>query len=265
MIFTAGIVLAAVVTGTSAQGLTVSPACQNAFTNVMNGPAGACLGVSSLMSVATTPADQSIIPPLNDWLTKTCAQPACTPEQLDGAYNNITSGCGDEWGMTEGTKTDIEEYLKQWYRDGREIACLKDAGDALCVTTTLKGIEKYINQTLSINAISTVIPQLAMTGGNVPKDLTCTPCIQAAYAIIRPKLNENNRGTWDAYLGGQCGSSFTTGSSPSNIKQSANSAPAGSGSGGNGSGNGASSLSSGVFGTLATALLGVAGVAVIGF
>ncbi|KAG8791938.1 hypothetical protein FRC12_007775 [Ceratobasidium sp. 428] len=266
MIFTAGIVLAAAVAGTSAQGLTsVSPTCQNAFTNVMNGPAGACLGVSSLMSVATTPADQSIIPPVNDWLTKTCAQPACTTEQLDGAYNNITAGCKNDFGMTDGSIVDYKEYVDGWYGPGREIACLKDAGDALCVTTTLKGIEKYINQTLSINAISTVIPQLAMTGGNVPKDLTCTPCIQAAYAIIRPKLNENNRGTWDAYLGGQCGSSFTTGSSPSNIKQSANSAPAGSGSGGNGSGNGALSLSSGVFGTLATALLGVAGVAVIGF
>ncbi|KAG8723655.1 hypothetical protein FRC09_002317 [Ceratobasidium sp. 395] len=241
----------------------VSPTCQNAFTNVLNGPAGTCLGVSSLMTVATTPANQSIIPPVNDWLTKTCAQPACTTEQLDGAYNTITSGCGDEWGLTNGTAMDIKEYVDQWYRTGREVACLKDASDAFCITTTLKDIETYIGQPLSINAISTVIPQLAMTGGQVPKNLTCTSCVQAAYVLIRPELNENNRGTWDTYLGGQCGSSFTTGSSPSNIKQSANSAPAGSSSGG--SGNGALSLSSGVFGTLATALLGVAGVAVIGF
>ncbi|KAG9121883.1 hypothetical protein FRC07_001970, partial [Ceratobasidium sp. 392] len=82
----------------------------------------------------------------------------------------------------------------------------------------------------------------------------------AAYAIIRPKLNSAQRDSWDSDLSAQCGSSFATGTSPSSIKQSANTSPPA----GSGSGNGALSLSSGFVGTLGAALLGVAGIAVLG-
>ncbi|KAG8682104.1 hypothetical protein FRC08_015194, partial [Ceratobasidium sp. 394] len=83
----------------------------------------------------------------------------------------------------------------------------------------------------------------------------------AAYALIRPKLNDTNRGTWDNYLVAQCGSGYIAGL-PETIKQTANTAPPDPQ--GSNTVNGALALSSGVLGTLTTALFGVAGVAVFG-
>ncbi|KAG8681503.1 hypothetical protein FRC08_015586 [Ceratobasidium sp. 394] len=69
MIFAAGFVIAAAVAGSSAQSLgSVSAACQNAGAAVLAGPAGTCLGASALLNVALTPANQSLIPPIDKWL-----------------------------------------------------------------------------------------------------------------------------------------------------------------------------------------------------
>ncbi|KAG9100024.1 hypothetical protein FRC06_004603 [Ceratobasidium sp. 370] len=262
MIFT-GLVVAAAIAGTSAQGMGgVSSTCQSAATAVLSGPAGTCLGVSDLLNIALAPANQSLISPIDKWLTDTCAQPACTTETLDAAVSNITSGCQTDLGLTSDDIVDVKQYIDEWYSTAREVACLKDtnAANAFCVTTTLQAIETYAGQPLSKSGIPGIILRFGSANAEIPKNITCTPCIQAAYALIRPKLNDANRGTWDNYLGGQCGSSYTSGSSPSSIQQSANTNPPQ----GSSKGNGALALSSGVLGTLTTALLGVAGVAVLG-
>ncbi|QRV73421.1 hypothetical protein RhiJN_01435 [Ceratobasidium sp. AG-Ba] len=261
MMFAAGLVVVAAVVGTSAQMSGISQTCQQAATGLLTGPAGECLGVSGLLNVAMTPANQSIVDPLNNWLKMTCSQPACSAATLDSAITNITNGCATEFGVTNGTAADIKAYVEEWYLTARDVACLQDsnAGDAYCVTTTLKNIESWTGQPITINSLSdgTLANVVYEKSNNVPKDLTCTPCVQAAYGLIRPKLNDSNRGTWDNFLGSQCGSSFTTGSSPSSIKQSANSSTQGS------SNNGASALSG--LGALGAALLGMAGIAVVGF
>lgn len=88
------------------------------------------------------------------------------------------------------------------------------ASDAFCLTNTLQAIQTYIDTPLGVNNISTVLPALTASGKQVPKTLICTTCVQASYALIRPKLNDTDRATWDSYLGGQCGSSFTGASNP---------------------------------------------------
>ncbi|KAG8735000.1 hypothetical protein FRC10_011089 [Ceratobasidium sp. 414] len=265
MIFAAGLVVAAAIAGTSAQGTGgVSPACQSAATAVLAGPAGACLGVADLLNIAMLPANQSLVQPLDKWLTDTCPQPACTSAVLDAAFTNLTTGCHTELGFTTNIIGEFETWVAEWYPTARDVACLKDsnAGGAFCMTTTFQAIEKYIGMPLSKNTLPMVVLGLESMKTPVPKDMICTACTQAAYALIRPKLNDTSRGTWDGYLGGECGSSFTSGSSPSSIQQGANnSPPQGSGAG---QGNGALAVSTGVLGTLATALLGVAGVAVLG-
>jgi hypothetical protein len=110
------------------------------------------------------------------------------------------------------------------------------------VTTTLQAIENWVGQPLSKNTIQTVMPNLLSNTTEIPANLTCTDCTKAAYALIRPHLNDANRGTWDNAVTGQCGSSYTggsplsicleiftnkllvDGSTPSGIVQSANSA-----------------------------------------
>ncbi|KAG9100023.1 hypothetical protein FRC06_004602 [Ceratobasidium sp. 370] len=263
MIFAAGLVVVAAIAGTSAQGQgSVSAACQSAATAVLAGPAGACLGVSDLLSVAMIPANQSLIQPLDKWLTDTCPQPACTSETLDAAFNNLTSGCQAELGFTTSIIAGFKAQIPEWYPTAQEVACLKDsnASDAFCMTTTFQAIETYIGLPLSKSILPAIVLRLESADAQIPKNMICTACAQAGYALIQPKLNDTNRGKWDSYLGGQCGSSFISGSSPSSIKQSANPSPPA----GQSKGNGALALSLGVSSSLVTVLLGVAGVAALG-
>ncbi|KAG8689447.1 hypothetical protein FRC11_002532 [Ceratobasidium sp. 423] len=234
MIFTTGLVVAAAIAGTSAQSLSsLSASCQAAGAAVLTGPAAECLGVAGLVNVAMTSSNQSLVTPINSWLTTTCAQPACTNATIDTAISNITTGCQSDLnsaGLTSGTLQDITDYIKEWYPVGRQVACLKQ-NNAFCVTTTLQAIENWVGQPLSKNTIQTVVPKLVSTGTEVPTNLTCTDCTKAAYALIRPHLNDANRGTWDNYVSGQCGSSYTDGTTPSGVVQSANSAIQGTSNG----------------------------------
>lgn len=263
MIFTAGLVAAAAV-GASAQLSGLSASCQSTAASVLTGPASTCLGVAGMMSIATTPANQSIITPVDNWLSSTCAQPACTNATIDALISNITTGCASDLstaGVTSDSVADIKENIEYWYPVAREVTCLKDSNNSnkFCITTTLQAIESYVGEPLSLNNLNSLVPRLAMSGGNIPTNLTCTDCVQAAYALIRPHLNDANRGTWDSYLAGQCGTSFTSGTSPSSIIQSANSATPGSST----TANGAVSLSAGLFGSAVAVMLGVAGAVTI--
>ncbi|KAJ1306344.1 hypothetical protein OPQ81_007351 [Rhizoctonia solani] len=235
MIFTTGLVVAAAVVGSSAQSLTgLSASCQAAGAAVLTGPAAECLGISGLVNIAMTNSNQSLITPINNWLTTTCAQPACTNATIDAAISNITNGCQSDLnsaGVTTGTWQDITDYVKEWYPVGRQVACLKNGG-SFCVTSTLQAIENWLGQPLSKNTISTVVPKLISTGTDIPTNLTCTDCTKAAYALIRPHLSDSQRGTWDNAATGQCGSSYTDGTTPVGIIQSANSATQGSSSNG---------------------------------
>ncbi|CAE6470651.1 hypothetical protein ACGC1H_003958 [Rhizoctonia solani] len=236
MIFTTALVVAAAAVGSSAQGLSgLSASCQAAGAAILTGPAGTCLGVAGLVNVAMTNSSQSLVSPINSWLTSTCAQPACTNGTIDSALGNITSGCSTDLstaGITSGTWSDISDYVKEWYSVGRQVACLKEGND-LCVTKTLQAIENWVGQPLSKNTIQTIIPKLIATGTEVPSNLTCTDCTHAAYSLIRPHLSESQRGTWDSYVSGQCGSSggYTDGTTPAGIVQSANAAIQGSSNG----------------------------------
>ncbi|KAF8595313.1 hypothetical protein BDV93DRAFT_528783 [Ceratobasidium sp. AG-I] len=261
MIFTAGLFLAAAAVGASAQDLSsLSPSCQAAATGVLTGPAGTCLGVGGLLNIAMTPANESIVAPIDNWLTTTCAQPACTNATIDALISNVTTGCASDLstaGVTNDSIAETKKYIENWYPVAREVVCLKDSNNsgAFCITSTLKAIESYINGSISANSISDAIYNFGASGVEVPKNLICTSCVQAAYALIRPHLDDANRGTWDTYLGGQCGASYTNGTTPAGIIQSANTAPAGSTT----SASGAMSLKTGVFGSAVAVILGVAG------
>ncbi|CAE6488127.1 unnamed protein product [Rhizoctonia solani] len=211
----------------------LSSSCQATAASVLTGPGAECLGISGLINIALTNSNDSLISPINNWLTTTCAQPACTNGTIDTLISNITTGCSSDLnsaGVTTGTWQDISEYVKEWYPVGRQVACLKN-GDSLCVTSTLQSIENWLGQPLSKNTIETVLPRLVSTTTEVPANVTCTDCTKAAYALIRPHLNDANRGTWDNTVAGQCGSSYTDGTTPSGIVESANSATQGSSNG----------------------------------
>lgn len=265
MIFAAGLVVAVAAVGAAAQDLSsLSSSCQTAVTGILTGPASTCLGISGLIGIAMTPANQSIIPAMDKWLTTTCPQPACTNATIDSLISNITTGCTTDLSAAGTTPADMQTaqtLIEKFYPVTREVSCLKDANNsgAYCLTTTLKAFESHMNASLGMSSMSTIAPKLAASGGDVPKDLVCTPCIDAAYGLIKPYLSSTDIETVDGYLNGLCGSTFTNGTTPTNIIQTASTATPGTSS----ASGGAMSLQTGIFGSAVTVVLGVAGAVMV--
>ncbi|KAG8736867.1 hypothetical protein FRC12_017403 [Ceratobasidium sp. 428] len=261
MICIAGIVLAAAVSGTVAQMSSVSAQCQSAATGLLNGPASQCLAVAGLLTIGTTPKTESIVPNVDSWLSMSCPQPACSISIIDSAVQNITSGCSSEFQLTDAMAAGIQNHIDHSYSTGRQVACLKDtsANGAFCTTSFLKALENWTDSLLTLQALfdGSIANKIYLQSNNAPKSLTCTACIQAAYALMRPKFDSDHQRTWDNFLGQQCGSSFISSSFPLTIVQGANmNSPE------QNSKNSALSLSS-LSGFLRTGLLGIAGAAVL--
>ncbi|CAE6345380.1 unnamed protein product [Rhizoctonia solani] len=217
MIFATGLVVAVAVVGSSAQSLTnLSTSCQAAAATIVAGPASECLGASGLINIAMTDPNDSLVAPIDNWLKMTCAHPPCTNATIDAAISNITKGCMSDLnsaGINASTWQYMNDFVREWYPVARQIACLKN-GDSFCVTTTLQDIEDWVGQPLSKNTIENVIPKIVSTT-EIPANLTCTDCTKAAYALIRPHLNDTERGNWDNVATEQCGSGFINGTAPS--------------------------------------------------
>jgi len=218
----------AVLGGVNAQfgSATVSAECKASLTTLALGPASVCLGTPGLITIMTTPANESLIQPIDSWLMSTCAQPACTNETITQTVTNITTGCATDLaqaGVTTGTATDISAYIEEWYPTAREIACLKDSSNALCVTTILTNLQTQLGVPLSQEGINSAIPKIMADPSTfAPANISCTPCTQAAYSVLRSKLDDSNRGSWDTFWGAQCGQTFLSGSIPASVTPSAN-------------------------------------------
>ncbi|QRV88259.1 hypothetical protein RhiJN_16277 [Ceratobasidium sp. AG-Ba] len=254
-------VAAASIVGASAQGLaggSLSSSCQSAFANILTGPAGACLGVSDLANVAMTPSNESLVPAINTYLTNTCAQPACTNATIDATIANITSGCQSDlskWNVSDSDIQTVGGYIKEFYPVGRQIACLTDSNDSnkYCITTTLQTFQTNLGAPLSVNNLWNLNYSTFTQNSTFTKNLVCTDCTLAAWNIIKGYLSADTQSSVQSDVDNLCGSGFSSGTTPSNIRQTANSAIQGSSS------SGQNSAGRTIFGSLAAVAMGAAG------
>ncbi|KAK0461208.1 uncharacterized protein EV420DRAFT_1530896 [Desarmillaria tabescens] len=214
-VFSASAVLGA--TLVSAQ---LSSSCVSALSVVSADPeASICLSLSSLIPLFGN-ADTSIVDPVNTWVSSICAVGSCSNDTIAAVVGNLTSGCSTEL-TTIGLDTSQTEQnvvtAQEAYPTVRRILCLQDS-DTYCVTETLRGIESSVG-TLSVNRIVSLIG--AQSGlSSLPSNVTCSNCAKAAYNILKeadPGLADNGTES----IQSQCGESFTDGSSPSGITETA--------------------------------------------
>ncbi|KIM40213.1 hypothetical protein M413DRAFT_446381 [Hebeloma cylindrosporum] len=216
--------LAALVAYAAAQSLSTN--CTAALTGIAANPdASKCLSPGSLVSVVAAGANNSIIPPINNWLTSLCGAPACSNDTIAAVVKNVTEGCSTELsglGFTSSLTPSITSIIQQYYPTVRKVVCLKD-GDTNCVTQTLTNIQDTVG-TLSL----TNLAQIALNPPtSLPANVTCTNCVKAAYNIINTDVPSIVADVAPA-LQSQCGASFTDGTTPSGISQSASTADASS-------------------------------------
>ena len=95
--------------------------------NVASNPEIAnCLAPNLLLPIligAGNSAD-SVITPVDAWLTGMCAQPACSDTAITALINNVTAGCSAEWALP-GVQTTVNT-VKQSYAVFRNVVCLKE-------------------------------------------------------------------------------------------------------------------------------------------
>ncbi|KAG8723653.1 hypothetical protein FRC09_002315 [Ceratobasidium sp. 395] len=265
--FKNGIVIAAAAAaGVSAQGSwmqggsSLSSSCQNALAGVVTGPAGTCLNVSGLMGIAATGANDSLIPPIDSYLSTTCSQPACTNTTIDAVISNVTSGCRTDMAQRDVTDDQVEtvrRYIEEFYPVAREVVCLKDsnAANQFCITESLKHLEAQIGVPLTPDNLQNLDYSTFSSNSTIMKNLTCTDCTKAAWNIIKPYVGSDDQAKLESHLNEICGSGFANSSAPASIQRTANPAIQASN---NDSQNGATTTS--VFGSMMAIALGAVGV-----
>ncbi|KAJ6499176.1 hypothetical protein C8R45DRAFT_106585 [Mycena sanguinolenta] len=214
-LFTTAILAASAVSAVS-----ISSACQSALTGVAaNSDANACLSISSLIATFVNP-NASIITPVNNMLNALCSAAPCSNATLSAVVTNITTGCSAELssGGSSVSASEITTLVEQYYTTARNILCLTDSGTN-CITQTLTNIQSILG-TLSIDNIGTVITNAFTSTSSLPANVSCTNCVKQAYNILNQDF-PSAASSVGSDLNSECGASFTDGSTPSGIVESA--------------------------------------------
>jgi len=193
--------------------------CFNTLMSIGNNPDVAnCLAPNLLLPIligAGNSAD-SVVAPIDSWITGMCAQPACSDDVLNGIVNNVTSGCSAEFGLPQVQAT--LKFVKQSYSTFRQAACLVD-GQTNCITQTLKNMESAWG-TMNLNDQNIA----AITSGfnkGLPSSVLCTDCNKGAFTLIDTgipgTLSDGNK----AYVSKTCGADFINDGIPPGLYQSA--------------------------------------------
>ncbi|KAG8723868.1 hypothetical protein FRC09_001447 [Ceratobasidium sp. 395] len=229
--FKHGAIIAAAAVGVLAQGggLGLSSSCQNALNDTANGPAGTCLNVRGFVDIYTeTQGSESLISPVDSWLSSICSQPACTNATIDAVISNFSAGCRtdlvQENVMDDQVQT-IVGYIKTYYPVAREVVCLKDsnASGQFCVSDGLKRLENQIGAPLTPNNLRNPIYSSLTLNSIMKKNVICTDCMKAGWNMVKPYTDSTDRAEIDSELDGVCGSGFANSPAPASIQRTANS------------------------------------------
>ncbi|KAF5380390.1 hypothetical protein D9615_004521 [Tricholomella constricta] len=199
----------------------LSPACTNSLATIAASPdASTCLSLASLAPVILETKNTSIVQEFDSWLTSFCATTPCSNDTLSAIVANVTTGCGSDLslsGAPESISKALTPIVIQYYPAVRKILCLKDS-NTNCITQTLTNIERFVGEPLTVSKVVALV--LRVNGDSIPSNVTCTNCIKEGYNILNhdiPSLVSDVGPSAQA----QCGVSFTDGTTPSGISQSA--------------------------------------------
>jgi len=215
--------LLTIATATGFAAASISANCTVALLSISdNAAASACLSPSSLVGVAA--GGNSAISSVDQWLNTICPAAPCSNSTLEEVVDTIAGGCQNELAAANVTASTSElvTLVQEAYLPVRQVACLKD-GNTNCVTETLTNLQSYNNQSISLSSIISAVSEF----NNLPTSVACTSCIKASYNIVAEEQPSQASKVQQA-LEDKCGTSFTNGSTPSGITESASTATAGS-------------------------------------
>ncbi|PVF97560.1 hypothetical protein CPB86DRAFT_815428 [Serendipita vermifera] len=192
-------------------GIEVSQGCQSTLTSLLGTPASSCLNLPGTVAVLTTVANSSWIPPINTWLTNFCSAELCTDDQLSGTISIAADACSNELTTLGVTKDFVIQQAIEYFPVAKQALCLRDQSDSnnLCTITTLEKLETALGgQPLSPDVIINNW-ESHMHNDTVARQVACTPCMSAAYSLIKPSIPEDILVQVESWINYQCGADYT--------------------------------------------------------
>jgi len=114
----------------NATNVELSASCTQALKDVDNNPeVQSCLQPDAFVELWQTSPTESIVGPVNTWLSEICATPACSNDLWPTIVQNITTGCAEDiksQGFTTEDASTGVQYIQEYYPIVRDIMCLKE-------------------------------------------------------------------------------------------------------------------------------------------
>ncbi|KAF9466521.1 hypothetical protein BDZ94DRAFT_1251125, partial [Collybia nuda] len=196
--------------------------CMTALMNVGANPdVAACLNPSALLPilVGAGNGNDTIIAPVDAWVTGMCGSPACSTATLSQVIKDVSAGCAAEFGSS--SSADVQQMIDlvtKSYTTARKVLCLKEA-DTLCVTQTFTALES-ITGTLNMNGDNIRAIAGARHAG-LPSNVLCSDCMKGAVSIINAELPGEISQDDMNYAKSTCGDAFVDGGIPPSLIQTA--------------------------------------------
>lgn len=217
MLFRAG--LATLLAGASvASAISISTQCSNALQSLALGPAAQCINANAIVDIGLSGTNASIVTPFNTWLTGFCAATPCSNATIQGFVTNVTAACSSDisqFGIDLPSASELTSLIQQYYPTVIDAACLKLSNSTFCTTQLLTNLQSVVG-TLSASNIISKIPTLVAGLTSIPTSITCNDCTKEMYNVIvhqQPQLNSSIQSGFS----GECGASFTDGTSPTGV------------------------------------------------
>ncbi|KAA1117842.1 hypothetical protein PGT21_025210 [Puccinia graminis f. sp. tritici] len=161
----------------------LSTSCQISASSLLAGPFGTCANLIGLVSILES--KDSIISPINNWVSQACSSAACDPAGLASASKVILNGC----------KTDLEDQsiaavamysIITHYNETRDMFCTQSKQDgSFCLPSVLGNVEAQSGEKITVAEVVSLISGKLTRADRafvaVPKETYCTDC---AHAIV---------------------------------------------------------------------------------
>ncbi|KAK1234191.1 hypothetical protein PQX77_002617 [Marasmius sp. AFHP31] len=219
-----------------AQGQTNS-GCSAALANAASNPdAAACFNpnlISGMLN-STGTGQASLVSQFNEWLTSVCSAPACSQDTLRNVYQNVWTACNldsddpnddrdrDDDRDDDDARDDARDADRRVAEYGtfRKLACLRDTNN-FCATSALNATQPR-SGAVTLGWIFEEIEDFYHLDDQdrLQRDFSCTPCMKAAYNIVKADRPSEFDSDDERDLRAVCGDSFTDGANPDGISQS---------------------------------------------
>ncbi|KAA1097580.1 hypothetical protein PGT21_011465 [Puccinia graminis f. sp. tritici] len=209
----------------------LSASCQLAAAGLLASEFGTCANILELVSIFD--AKESLISPMNSWITGACSATPCKQEGLAAASQMIRTGCESD--LKEGSIAAVAIYsVITHYNATREMFCTQYKENLnYCLPSVLGNVEDQSGENITTDEVMSLIAGKFTVADqsfiSVPKETYCNACGQAIVsrsAMMIDAIRQDPVGIEFNYTAGHtvhrisdiCGASFENQELPDTVQ-----------------------------------------------